>query len=152
MEATTLTCGHVLCRDCAAVTLHVYAVADAEPECPMRGCRAAVPEAIGAGATEADPDVSQWDVGKVWTMGTMFFQAGNANPDVSQWDVSQVVTMAHMFRGGSSAIPNVALGVGVPSHICRNCPPIVGRYLSMIYAVHIDIRVCHYTVHIYIPP
>ena len=53
-------------------------------------------------------------------------------------------------RAQSSAIPNVALGVGVPFHICRNCPSSVGRYLSMIYVVHVDIRVCHDTVHKYI--
>ena len=56
----------------------------------------------------ANPNVSAWDVSQVTDMSAMFQFAPNANPDVSTWDVAQVTRMSSMFRGASSANPDVS--------------------------------------------
>ena len=60
------------------------------------------------GAAAADPDVSNWDVSKVTDMSFMFWGATNADPDMSEWDVSSVINMESMFRDTTSADPNVS--------------------------------------------
>ena len=61
-----------------------------------------------AGATKANPDVSQWDTSKATAMGGMFDGATSANPDVSNWNVSKVIHMSLMFQGAKAAKPNVS--------------------------------------------
>ena len=51
------------------------------------------------GATDAHPDVSNWDVSAVTDMADMFNGATAADPDVSGWIVSKVTNMARMFQG-----------------------------------------------------
>ena len=60
------------------------------------------------GATDADPDMSEWDVSSVIDMGNMFRAARSADPDVSEWDVSAVTNMAYMFYQATSANPDVS--------------------------------------------
>ena len=60
------------------------------------------------GATDANPDVSNWDVSKVTDMSSMFEGATSANPDVSNWDVSNVTDMTSMFEGATAANPDVS--------------------------------------------
>ena len=60
------------------------------------------------GATQANPDVSNWDVSKVTDMSSMFEGATQANPDVSNWDVSKVTDMSSMFEGATQADPDVS--------------------------------------------
>ena len=60
------------------------------------------------GATDADPDVSDWDVSSVINMENMFRTATSADPDVSNWDVSKVTDMTNMFNGATAANPDVS--------------------------------------------
>ena len=60
------------------------------------------------GATDADPDMSEWDVSSVINMESMFRAATNADPDMSEWDVSSVINMESMFRATTSANPDVS--------------------------------------------
>ena len=60
------------------------------------------------GATDTNPDVSNWDVSKVTDMSSMFEGATAANPDVSNWDVSKVTDMNLMFNGATNADPDVS--------------------------------------------
>ena len=59
------------------------------------------------GATQANPNVSEWDVSSVTNMASMFDGATQANPNVSEWDVSSVTNMFSMFGGATQANPNV---------------------------------------------
>ena len=60
------------------------------------------------GATDADPDVSDWDVSSVINMESMFRITMSADPDVSEWNVSAVTNMTHMFEDATSADPDVS--------------------------------------------
>ena len=59
-------------------------------------------------ASSANPNVSGWNVSKVTNMAGMFSSANSANPNVSNWDVSKVTHMNGMFNGASRANPNVS--------------------------------------------
>ena len=58
------------------------------------------------GATDTNPDVSNWDVSKVTDMNLMFNGATNADPDVSNWDVSKVTDMTNMFNSSGLSTEN----------------------------------------------
>ena len=60
------------------------------------------------GATDADPDMSEWDVSSVINMESMFRATTSADPDVSEWDVSAVTNMGNMFENSTSADPDVS--------------------------------------------
>jgi surface protein len=64
--------------------------------------------AMFSGASSANPDTSNWDVGSVTDMGSMFRSASSANPDVSNWNVSSVTNMSSMFFSASSANPDTS--------------------------------------------
>ena len=59
-------------------------------------------------ATNANPDVSNWNVSAVIHMNSMFQDTNSANPDVSNWDVSSVDSTAFMFYNSNSANPDVS--------------------------------------------
>ena len=59
-------------------------------------------------ATNANPDVSNWNVSAVIAMNSMFQDTNSANPDVSNWDVSAVNSAAFMFYNSNSANPDVS--------------------------------------------
>ena len=58
------------------------------------------------GATNADPDVSNWDISKVTDMSSMFEGATNADPNVSNWDISKVTDMTNMFNSSGLSTAN----------------------------------------------
>ena len=60
------------------------------------------------GATQANPNVTKWNVSSVTNMFSMFDGATQANPNVSEWDVSSVTSMNYMFYGATQANPDVS--------------------------------------------
>ena len=58
--------------------------------------------------SNADPDVSQWDISNVTSLASMFYSNASANPDVSQWDTANVTTTFSLFRSAASARPDVS--------------------------------------------
>ena len=58
-------------------------------------------------AYSLDPDVGDWDTGKVITMRNLFSRT-SANPDVSKWDTSEVESMSEMFKRATSAQPDMS--------------------------------------------
>ena len=64
--------------------------------------------AMFAVATNATPNLSDWDVSKVTNMASMFNSATSANPNVSSWNVSKVTNMAGMFNAANSVNPDVS--------------------------------------------
>ena len=60
------------------------------------------------GATQANPNVSKWNVSKVTRMNSMFQNTTKAIPDVSGWDVSKVTNMSNMFDNAVKAAPDVS--------------------------------------------
>lgn len=51
---------------------------------------------------DANPDISEWNVGNVERMDCMFYDNKKFNCDLSRWDVSNVINMHSMFRGCKS--------------------------------------------------
>jgi surface protein len=57
--------------------------------------------------SEANPDVTNWDVSNIENFSQMFLQAFNANPDTSNWDVSNATNMAKMFKDSNLSVENL---------------------------------------------
>ena len=66
-------------------------------------------------ATAFNQDLSQWDVSKVTSMGSMFSDAHVFNQDLSKWDVSAVRDMAFMFYGATAFRRELCSGAWVNS-------------------------------------
>ena len=60
-----------------------------------------------AGASSADPDVTDWNVVNVTDMASMFAGASSASPNVTSWNVINVTDMSSMFADADNANPNV---------------------------------------------
>ena len=54
---------------------------------------------LGTTYKDLNPDISRWDVSKVYDMWGMFKNCKNFNQDLSRWDVSKVENMYGMFWG-----------------------------------------------------
>ena len=87
-------------------------------------------------------DISNWNVGKVTTMDSMFRGAASFNRDISKWNVGKVTDMRSMFLNAraftqtlcgswpSSKADKAQMFVGSPGKIgdvatCRACALIV---------------------------
>ena len=60
------------------------------------------------GATQVEPEVSNWNTSRVTDMKYMFKDATVARPNVSSWDVSSVTDMQQMFKDAPRAEPDMS--------------------------------------------
>ena len=68
--------------------------------------------ASGYGRQAFNGDISEWDVGKVAIMSSMFQGATAFNQDISEWDVSGVENMIGMFFGATMFNQNLDAWAG----------------------------------------
>lgn len=57
--------------------------------------------------SNADPNLSNWDVSNLEDASGMFRDTENANPDVFRWSTSNIVKANYMFAGAKKADPNI---------------------------------------------
>lgn len=65
----------------------------------------------GVDLASFNPDVSEWNVGNVTNMSSMFYGAMAFNGEISGWDVSSVTDMSSMFDGYYDSPTNRCISV-----------------------------------------
>ena len=55
------------------------------------------------------PDVSNWDVSNVTSMGAALRETNMTGVDLSSWDVRNVTNLSYMFFGASGVLPDVSM-------------------------------------------
>jgi surface protein len=67
-----------------------------------------IAEDMFRGASIANPDTSNWNMGNLNNIVGMFRDAKAANPNVSNWNTSNVTNMQNIFQGTTVANPDVS--------------------------------------------